>query len=180
LRFVIFFLVAFGLWFLTTSVVNTALTFCGGKIVFLFDSYDLTKAIDSAGKNIIVHYAPSPDGKPYVFNYRNITFNTVFLLALIMAVPNVDSKVRLKVLIIAMTLLFPVQIFRLVVTVFNYYGQHMQMDGESLYPVVYRKGLWYTERVLARLDGQLIPVVIWAGLFFYYQWYYRYFKKKTS
>ena len=180
MRFVIFFLVAFGLWFLTAPVVNAVLTFCGEKVVLLFDSNHITKAIDSAGKNIIVHYAPSPDGKPYVINYRNITFNTVFLLALIMAVPGVNHRLRLKIMIIGMIFLFPVQVFRLVITVFNYYGQHITRSGESLYPVVYRKGLWYTERTLARLDGQLIPVVIWAGLFFYYQWYYKYFKKRTG
>jgi hypothetical protein len=180
LRFVVFFLVAFGLWFLTAPVVNHVLVFCAEKIVFLFDNYDITKAIDSAGKKIYVLYAPSPDGEPYVLNYRHLTFNTVFLLALIMAVPNVDTKLRFKILIIGLTCLFPVQVFRLVVTVFNYYGQHIKRDGESVYPVVYRKGLWFTERGLARLDGQLIPVVIWAGLFFYYKWYYKYFKKKTQ
>jgi len=42
---VIFFLITFGLWFLTAPVVNAALTFCGEKIVFLFDSNDLTKAV---------------------------------------------------------------------------------------------------------------------------------------
>lgn len=159
--------------------MNAVLTFCGEKIVLLFDSYNLTKAIESAGKNIILYYAPSPDGQPYVINYRNITFNTVFLLALIMAVPDVSHKLRLKILLWGMVFLFPVQVFRLVITVFNYYGQHIQKDGESLYPVVYRKGLWYTERALARLDGQLIPVAIWVGLFFYYQWYNKYFKKSS-
>ncbi|MFQ6008715.1 MAG: hypothetical protein ACE5K8_07165, partial [Candidatus Zixiibacteriota bacterium] len=83
-------------------------------------------------------------------------------------------------LIIAMILLFPVQVFRLVVTIFNYYGQHIKRDDESVYPVFWRKGLWYTERVLARLDGQLIPVVIWAGLFFHYKWSYKYFKKRIG
>jgi hypothetical protein len=180
LRFVVFFLVAFGLWFLTAPVVNHVLVFCAEKIVFLFDNYDITKAIDSVGKKIYVLYAPSPDGEPYGLNYRHLTFNTVFLLALIMSVPNVDSKLRLKILIIGMICLFPVQVFRLVVTVFNYYGQHIKRDGESIYPAVYRKGLWYSERILARLDGQLIPVAIWAGLFFYYKWYYRYFKKRMG
>ncbi len=159
--------------------MNAVLVFCGEKIVLVFDTYDITKSIDSAGKSIIVHYAPSSDGKPYVINYRKLTFNTMFLMALIMAVPQVNVKVRLKILLMGMVFLFPVQVFRLVITVFNYYGQHMKMDGQSLYPLVVRKGLWHTERALARLDGQLIPVIIWAGLFFYYQWYYKYFKKKS-
>ncbi len=173
----VFFLIAFGVWLLTTPIVNAVLSFCGEQVVLFFDGYGLTQKIDSAGKNILVHYAPSPDGRPFVMNYRNITFNTVFLLALLMAVPDVDRRLRTKIVLLGLLFLFPVQVFRFAVVVFNYYGQHMQMDGQSLYAVWLRKGLWFTDRIVARLDGQAIPLLIWAGLYFYYQWYYRLFKR---
>lgn len=168
------------LWIVTAPAINAVLTFCAEKIVFVLDTYDITKAIDSAGKNIILRYAPSPDGKPLILNYRNLTFNTVFLLALIMAVPSVPPRTRFKIILLGMCLLFPVQICRLVVIVFNHYGQHIQMAGKDLYPVVLRKGLYQAERLFARLDGQLVPVVIWSGLYFYYVWYHKYFRKRVG
>lgn len=179
-RLVLYFILAFLLWMVTTPAVNTVLTFCGEKIVLLFDDFDITQSIKSAGRNIIVTYFPSPDGKPWVINYRNLTFNTVFLIALIMAVPDVNYKLRLKILGLGFLILFPFQVARLVVTVFNYYGQHMEIDNQSIYPTVPRKALYYTERAMARLDGQLVPVAIWAGLFFYYKWHYKFLKRQPE
>jgi len=110
-------------------------------------------------------------------NYRNLTFGAVFLVALIMAVPDVRPKMRLKILLIGLGVVFSTQVFRVSLEVFNYYGQNMLMDGESLYPVFWRKTLYQTARAMARLDGQAIPVMIWAGLYFYYLWYSRHFRK---
>lgn len=157
--------------------MNTVLTTIAEPIIFLFDNHDITQALDSNGKNIILRYAPTPDGQPFIFNYRNLSYNTVFLLALIMAVPNVRPRLRIRILILGLLLLFPIQIFRIVIVVFNYYGQHMQMDGNAFYSDIPRKGLLYTERTMARLDGQVIPVLIWAGLYFYYKWARQYFKR---
>ncbi|MEA3297342.1 MAG: hypothetical protein U9R56_05710 [candidate division Zixibacteria bacterium] len=176
----IFFILAYLIWVVTTPVVATILALCGEKVVMLFDGHDITQALTSSGKTIILAYSPSPDGKPHTFNYRNISYGTVFLLALIMAVPDVRPKLRVKILLLGLAFLLPVQLTRLVVHVFDYYGQHMQMDGVSLYPVVYRKGLFFANRVLTRIDGQVIPVVIWAALYFYYVWYNKFFRKRTK
>ena len=173
----VFFAVAFGLWVVTTPAVTTVLSFVSEKVVMLLDSHGLTLGMESEGRHIALHYQPTPDGKPHYMNYRNISFGTVFLLALIMAVPNVDYRLRLRILVIGYAMLFGVQVVRLVVYVFNYYGQNMTVGGESLYPVFWRKAIFFTDRTLARLDAQAIPVMIWSGLYFYYVWYDRYFKK---
>lgn len=171
---------AFGLWVVTTPAVTTALTFVSEKVVLLLDGRGLTLGMESQGKNIILHYQPTPDGKPHLMNYRNISFGTVFLLALIMAVPKVNNRLRLKILVIGYALLFGVQVVRLVVYVFNYYGQNMTVNDQSLYPPFRRKAIFFTDRTLARLDAQLIPVIIWSGLYFYYLWFDRYFKKSKA
>jgi hypothetical protein len=136
--------------------------------------------MQSSGKDIIVKFYPSPDGKPMSINSRNITFNTVFLMALIMAVPDIRNKLRLKILIIGIILLFPVQLLRICIYVLNYYGQHMQKDGIYVYPVLWRKSLFFGDLTLTRLDSMLVPVVIWAGLFFYYKWQYILIKRETK
>jgi hypothetical protein len=177
LRFLVFFALVFGLWVVTTPAVTTVLSFVSEKVVMLLDSHNLTLSMDSEGGHIALNYQPTPDGKPHYVNYRNFSFGTVFLLALIMAVPDVDHRVRLKILVIGYALLFGVQVVRLVVHVFNYYGQHMEVAGQTIYPVFWRKTIFFTDRTLARLDAQAVPVMIWAGLYFYYVWYDRYFKK---
>ena len=176
----IFFILAYLIWIVSTPVVATVLAFCGEKVVMLFDGYDITQALTSSGKTFILTYSPSPDGKPHTFNYRNISYGTVFLLALIMAVPDVRPKLRVKILIMGLAFLLPVQLTRLVIHVFDYYGQYMQMDGVSLYPVFYRKGLFFINRTLTRIDSQVIPVIIWAALYFYYVWYHKYLKRKVT
>ncbi len=148
--------------------------------MFLFDGYDLTQSLVVEENGISIYYAPSPDNKPHRINYRKISFNSVFLLALIMAVPNVDPRLRAKILIIGFLLLFPVQILRIVLIVFNHYGQHMRMDGVNLYSDIPRKVIYYSDRIITRLDGQIIPVAIWAGLFFYYRWYPEYVRRTSS
>ena len=55
--------------------------------------------------------------------------------------------------------------------VFEYYSQRMTWSsGEPVYSAFYRSLFFYSKRGLARLDGQLIPIVIWAGLYYYYKW----------
>jgi hypothetical protein len=29
----------------------------------------------------------------------------------------------------------------------------------------------YVDKTLIRIDSQIIPVIIWAGLFYYYKWH---------
>lgn len=161
-------------------MITPLLSFGAEKVIFLCDGYDLTKAIRTSGHTMFLVYAPSPDGKPWPMNYRNVSFGVVFLVALIMAVPDVRPKLRLKILLLGLAIVYCAQVFRVVIEVFNYYGQNMLMDGESLYPVFWRKTLFQIERAMARLDGQAIPVMIWAGLYFYFQWYNRYFKNRSS
>jgi hypothetical protein len=175
IRFLVYFIVAFLFWIVVTPVGASIYAFVGGKIIYLLDDYGMTKSIHSSGKTIVLKYAPS-DGKPQLINSRTTTFNVVFLLALIMAVPDVRNNLRLKIILIGVGLLIPVQLVRLVVWVFNYYSQHIRLDGELIYPYFWRKTLIWSDRTLARLDSMLIPVVIWAGLFYYYKWNYK-FKK---
>ncbi len=52
---------------------------------------------------------------------------------------------------LGLAIVYCAQVFRVVIEVFNYYGQNMLMDGESLYPVFLRKTLFQIERAMARL-----------------------------
>ncbi len=147
----------------------------------LFDSNNFTKSVNSKDSYIIVDYAPSPDGKPRITKYHVYTFNTVFLIALIMAVPGVKYKLRLKILLLGLILLFPVQLFRLALFVFNYYGERMMWtSGKPVYSEFYRNAFFFSKRVLARLDGQLIPILIWAGLYYYYKWHKTFMKRPQA
>ncbi|MCD6163433.1 MAG: hypothetical protein J7K40_13615 [candidate division Zixibacteria bacterium] len=181
LRFPLFFILAYLIWSYSAPIANKIFTFTGEKVVMLFDANNFTKSMTAKGKYIVVNYAPSPDGKPRVTKYNIYTFNTVFLIALIMAVPGIKYKLRIKILLIGLILLFPIQILRLAIYVFNYYGQNMRIaSGERLYPAIVWKTLVYGKRILARLDGQLVPILIWGGLFYYYKWHNIFKKRITS
>lgn len=170
--FVVTFIIVYLLWHVTAPLANEVFTFIGGNIVMLLDRADYTKAIESAGKYLVVAYEPTKDGKPLTLEYKGFTFNTVFLVALIMAVPNVDYKLRLKILVLGLVILYPFQVFRLVVYIFNYYCQNMRRkSGAFIYPAYIHHAIGYADRVLIRIDGQIIPVIIWAGLFYYYKWH---------
>lgn len=168
----IYFVAAYFIWTFTTPVANKIFTFFGEKAVKLIDTHDFTRSISGQGQYIIIDYSPSPDGKPRVTSYRIYTFNTVFLTALILAVPRIKYKLKLKILLLGLVLIYPIQILRLVVYVFEYYSQRMTWSsGEPVYSTFYRDLFYYSKRALARLDGQLIPIVIWAGLYYYYKWH---------
>jgi hypothetical protein len=181
LRFAIFFVIAYLLWHFTAPIANKAFTFFGGNIVMLFDRLDSTKAIKAVGKYIVVAYEPAKEGKNLVLDYKGFTFNTVFLVALIMAVPNINYKLRLKILVLGLVILYPIQVFRLVIYIFNYYCQNMRKkSGATIYPLFIHNAIGYTNRVLIRIDGQIIPIVIWAGLFYYYKWHNMFMKLRRA
>jgi len=156
--------------------MNAVITFVSEPIIDELDRRDFTKDIRVEGAYIHIDYYPS-DGKPLVADYRRISYNFVFLVALVLAVPDVRPRLRLKILVLGLVILFPIHVFRIVIFVFNHYGQHMQIDGVSVYPLLIRKGLFYAERIFRLLDGYLTPVIIWFGLYFYYRWSGSYFKK---
>ncbi len=156
--------------------MNKAVTAIAQPIVKGLDTQDLTREMHTEGKYIYITYAPS-DGTPLIADYRRISYNFVFLVALILAVPDVRVRMRLRILLIGLLILFPVHVLRVVIFVLNHYGQHMKMDGVSIYPYVIRKGLFHAERIFRILDGYLTPVIIWLGLLFYYRWSGTYFKK---
>lgn len=160
--------------------MNKAVTFIAQPIVKGLDTHDLTRDMHTEGKNIYIAYAPS-DGTPLVADYRRISYNFVFLVALILAVPDIRPRLRLRILGIGLLILFPIHILRVVIFVLNHYGQHMKIDGVSIYPYVIRKALFHAERIFRILDGYLTPVIIWLGLLFYYRWSGAYFKRlKTA
>lgn len=149
--------------------------------MILFDRLDFTKAIKAVGKYIVVAYEPAKEGKNLVLDYKGFTFNTVFLVALIMAVPNINYKLRLKILILGLVILYPIQVFRLVIYIFNYYCLNIhKKSGATIYPLFIHNAIGYTNRVLIRIDGQIIPIVIWAGLFYYYKWHNMFMKLRQA
>jgi len=145
--------------------------FCGEKIVKILEKRNTTvKTVTQDGK-IFVFYHPSADNKPLSTNFRHYTFNGVFLFALIMAVPKVNYKLRIKILILGFILIFPFQLLLFVVFVLNSYAQRLMLRDGFLYPNFIRNTLSYGQRILIRVEGQLVPIVIWAGLFYYYKWH---------
>jgi hypothetical protein len=172
LRFMAAFVLVYIIWHLTGPICNVLFTFVGGNIVMALDRADYTRSVDPVGRYIVVDYRPTKDGKPLTLEYKGFTFSAVFLVALIMAVPNVNYKLRLKILILGLAILFPLQIFKFVVYIFNYYCQNMRRrDGTFIYPAYLHHALGYADRIMWRIDGQVIPVMIWAGLFYYYKWH---------
>ena len=172
LRFVTTFIIVYLLWHFSAPVANKAFTFFGGNIVMLFDRAGHSKIIEPVDEYVVIKYGLPEDLKTLTLEYKGFTFNTAFLLALIMAVPNVNYKLRLKILILGLVILYPIQVFRLVVYIFNYYCHNLQRkSGATIYPTFLHHAIGYADRVLIRIDGQIIPVFIWACLFYYYKWH---------
>lgn len=167
----IFFSAAFLVWDATKPAGAKVFAFCGEKIVKLLEKKDTTRSIITQGGDIYIFYHPSADNKPLSTKFRHYTFNGVFLFALIMAVPRVKYRLRLKILIIGFVLIFPFQLMLFVVYVLNSYARRMMLRDGFLYPDFIRYSLSYAQRILIRVEGQMVPIVIWAGLFYYYKWH---------
>lgn len=169
--FIIFFAIAFLIWDITKPAGAKIFAFCGEKIVKLLEKKDTTRRVITQDGDIFVFYHPSPDNEPLSTKFKHYTFNGVFLLALIMAVPGVNYKLRLKILIIGFVLIFPFQLLLFVVFVLNNYAKRMMIRDGFLYPDFIRYSLSYGQKILIRVEGQLVPIIIWAGLFYYYKWH---------
>ncbi|MEW5925569.1 MAG: hypothetical protein AB1746_16425 [Candidatus Zixiibacteriota bacterium] len=149
-------------------------------MVRIFDNYNFTRSINSSGTDMLVSFQPTADGKPLVIDSVRITYNLAFLVALILAVPNVRLKPRIKILVLGIIILLMVQVIRVNIIVFYFYSLHMQNFGQPVYVEFVRYGLFYSYEVMRRLSGMLFPVIIWAGLYYYYCWYPQLRKKVSS
>jgi len=176
-RLAIAFPLAFGVWILAAPVMNTIVTAVSIPIIHVLDWHDVTQRIHTEGSKIYFYFSPS-DGQPVVADYRRISYNFVFLLALIMAVPDIRPRLRTKILIIGLLILFPLHVLRVVIFILNHYGQYLRSGETTLYPLLYRKFLFYSYRLQLLLDGYLTPLLIWGGLMFYYKWSRNYLKKQ--
>jgi hypothetical protein len=138
--------------------------------VRLFDHHNLTQSVTAAAASVYLYYSPTPTGKPFALDYRFVSYNIPFLLALILAVPDTRTKIRLKILALGLVMLFTIDVLMLVVGMLNYYAT-LDVNGQPFFSTAWTKILYYAERLAARLNGEVPPLLIWAGLFFYYKWY---------
>jgi hypothetical protein len=179
-RLVLFFIAVYLLWIFFMPVSNEIFTFFSGKTIMLVETH-FTKSVIAKGREIFIYFTPSLNGTPLVFKYYYYTYNGVFLAALILAVPGVNLKLRLKILILGMILISAVQITSFVLSVFSHYSKHMvTYDKKAFYPIFWRTIFQYGDGILTRLNGQLIPLIIWAGLFYYYKWHKTFVKRLRS
>lgn len=117
-----------------------------------------------------MYYSPTPTGKPFALDYRFVSYNLPFLIALVMAVPDTRMKIRLKILALGSVMLFMIDVLMLVVGMLNYYAT-LAVNGQPFFSAAWTTILHYAERLATRLNGEVPPLLIWAGLFFYYKWY---------
>ncbi len=172
ISFILYFAAVFIIWNFTKPAGTKVFAFCGGQIVKLLDSNNFTKDIITRDGEIYVFFHPTPDGKPLATSFKYFTFNGVFLAALILAVPKVKYKLRLKILLLGFFFLVPFQLLLFNVFVFDNYAKRMMWSSDKfVYSDFVRNSLLYGRRILMRIEGQLIPVLIWAGLFYYYRWH---------
>lgn len=180
-KFLVIFAVTFTIWHFTAPVGTKVFASIAGGIVKIFDRAGFTKSISSYDEYIVVNHKYDKDEKPLFLEYKGFSFNAVFLITLIMIVPNVNYKLRLKILVLGLLIIFPEQIFRLVIYIFNYYCLNIsRKGGATIYPAYIHNTIGYIDKVMIRIDGQIVPVVIWAALFYYYKWHNIYSKLKRS
>jgi hypothetical protein len=139
-------------------------------LVRLFDTHGLTRSVTSVAATVYLYYSPTPTGKPFALDYHFVSYNLPFLIALILAVPNTRMKTRLKILALGFVMLFAIDVVMLVVGMLNYYAT-LDINGQPFYSTAWTKILYYAERLATRLNGEVPPLLIWGGLFFYYKWY---------
>jgi hypothetical protein len=139
-------------------------------LVRLFDHHDLTRSVIAAASSVYMYYSPTPTGKPFALDYRFVSYNIPFLLALILAVPDTRIKTRLKILAFGFMMLFTIDVLMLVVGMLNYYAT-LDVNGQPFFSTAWTNVLYYADRFATRLNGEVPPLLIWAGLFFYYKWY---------
>jgi hypothetical protein len=169
--FLIYFAAAFLIWDAAKPAGTKIFAFCGENIVKLLEKKDTTQEVIAQGGDIFIFYHPSADNQPLSTRFKHYTFNGVFLVALIMAVPGINYKLRLKILIIGLLVIFPFQLLLFVVFVLNSYAKRMMIGEGFLYPDFIRHSLSYGQKILIRVEGQLVPIIIWGGLFYYYKWH---------
>ena len=138
-------------------------------LVRLFDTHGLTRSVTATAATVYLYYSPTPTGKPFALDYHFVSYNLPFLIALIMAVPDTRMKIRLKILALGFVTLFAIDVLMLVVGMLNYYAT-LDINGQPFYSAAWTKMLYYAERLAARLNGEVPPLLIWGGLFFFYIW----------
>ena len=171
LRFIVFFALAYIIWDFTAPLGAKILGGVAGVLVKAVDNHDFIIDVKGAGKNIVVVQQKAKDIQPLSLEYKGFTFNTVLLVALIMAVPDLKYKLRAKILFLGIIILFPVQVFRLFVFIINYYKNIKMTGTDYIFTGFMRNTFGYIDKVLIRIDGQILPVVVWAALLYYYKWY---------
>lgn len=103
-------------------------------------------------------------------DYRFASYNLPFLVALTMAVPGIGVRIRLKVIVFGLAALFLIDVLMLVVGMLGHYAT-LAVNGQPFFSATWVTILHYAERFAVRLNGEVPPLLIWAGLFFYYKWY---------
>ena len=171
IRFILFFALAYVIWDLTAPLGARILGGIAGYLVKTVDKYNFIMDVKAAGKNIVIITQTAKDIEPLTLEYKGFTFNTVLLAALIMAVPGVKYRLRAKILILGIIILFPIQVFRLSVFIINYYKNIRMTGTDYIFPAFMRGTFGYITDILIRIDGQILPVIVWAALFYYYKWY---------
>ena len=81
-------------WILAVPVMNTIVTAVATPIIYILDWHDVTGDIHTDDDKIYFSYSPS-DGKPVTADFRRLSYNFVFLVALILAIPDVRPRLRL-------------------------------------------------------------------------------------
>jgi hypothetical protein len=168
------------LWYLLSPVLAVIVGNVGEFLVRVADWHDLTRTIDIQGDQIYVQYIPASSDQALIIGYRRFSYGIVLLIALILAVPDVRWRLRLKILLLGSAMMFSLQVFRFAALVLDHYGQHVRHLGEPIYPMLYRRLLHYADKLMLRLEGHVIPLLIWAGLYLYYQWYRRFLQPRKK
>lgn len=168
----------FLVWYLSAPVLNFLVTHPAEMLVDIFDTKGITRDIVARGGETYILYYPSIDGKALIVGYRRYSYGIVLLVALILAVPDINRRLRLNILLIGLAVILSAQVLRLTGLIFDHYAQHILYRGEPVYPLLYRQILHYFTKMMLRLEGHVIPVAIWVTLFIYYHWYRDFTSKK--
>ena len=178
LRFLLFFSVGIAVWYWLTPLEASFTAWVAEPLVRLIDSYNLTQDLASSGASILHYYSPSPTGLPFEISYRFVNYNDFLLFALIMAVPGVRPRLRLKILLLGFVILFPTHVAMVLMAIAKNLSL-LDINKQPFYSVFVRNALFYIDRVMTRINGELFPVLIWAGLYYFYEWH-KYLSLRTK
>jgi hypothetical protein len=132
----------------------------------------VTTSTQAQEKYIFVHHVASEKNPELSVRLKGnlVHFDTVLLFALIFAVPGINWKKRMKILLLGLAIVFVLHLFKILIFVKHAYSLHIKVGGVPYWSLTQQKAYRYLNDFIILIVNQIFPILIWSLLYVKYWW----------